>query len=81
MVGSSLKPYYRSKTITKDEYTDINRTISRQLYDVAGDVESLGLESRSRLEKTARDEVTKAVNSLKQKQRRDDSDHMDDSSS
>ncbi|KAL4892296.1 hypothetical protein BDV59DRAFT_55643 [Aspergillus ambiguus] len=80
LVGSSLKPYYRSKTITKDEYTDINRTISRKLYDQVGEVQGLGTDARSELERTAKEEVEKAVGGLKQKQRVDDSDHLDDSS-
>jgi hypothetical protein len=80
LVGSWLKPYYRSKTITKDEYTDINRTISRQLYDRVGDVEALELDAKSDLEKTAKEAVEKAVGGLKQKQRMEDSDQVDDSS-
>ncbi|KAF9892438.1 hypothetical protein FE257_001546 [Aspergillus nanangensis] len=80
LVGSSLKPYYRSRIITKEEYTDINRTISRMLYDRAGSAESLGADATSDLEHTAQEEVAKAVDCLKQKQRMVDSDHLDDSS-
>ncbi|KAL5361134.1 hypothetical protein BJX96DRAFT_151458 [Aspergillus floccosus] len=80
LVGSWLKPYYRSKSITKDEYTDINRTISRQLYDRVGDAEALGLDAKSELEQTAKEAVEKAVGGLKQKQRMEHSDHVDDNS-
>ncbi|KAL2851602.1 ribosomal L37ae protein family-domain-containing protein [Aspergillus pseudoustus] len=65
-VGTALKPYYRSKVISKDEYTDINRNISRKLYDRALGLESLEPSTKARLESTAREEVQKAIDALKQ---------------
>lgn len=37
MVTAVLKPYYLKKEVTKEEYTDINRDISRLLYDKVGE--------------------------------------------
>lgn len=65
MVSSALKPYYHKKTISKDEYTTINRDISRKLYDQIGDFEALGIEGRAKWEKVAGDEVGRAVATLK----------------
>lgn len=65
MVSTSLKPYYHSNTISKDQYTDINRNVSRMLYDKVGDTGSLDGEARETWEKLATDEVGKAVDSLK----------------
>ena len=64
MVGSALKPYYQKKTISKEEYTTINRDISRKLYDQIGDFEALGIEGRAKWEKVAGDEVGRAVATL-----------------
>jgi hypothetical protein len=61
MVSSALKPYYQKKSITKEEYTTINRDISRKLYDQIGDFEALGIEGRAKWEKVAGDEVGRAV--------------------
>ena len=65
LVSSALKPYYRNKTISKDEYTTINRDISRRLYDQIGDFEALDVEGRGRWEKIACDEVEIAVAAMK----------------
>lgn len=65
MVSSALKPYYQKKTISKDEYTTINRDISRKLYDQIVDFEALGVEGRARWEKVAGDEVDRAVAKIK----------------
>lgn len=65
MVSSALKPYYQKKTISKEEYTTINRDISRKLYDQIGDFEALGIEGRAKWEKIAGDEVDRAVATLR----------------
>lgn len=65
MVSSALKPHYRRKSISKEEYTTINRDISRKLYDQIGDFDALGVEGRAKWEKIASEEVDKAVTSLK----------------
>lgn len=65
LVSAALKPHYHDQTITKDEYTTINRDVSRMLYDKIGDFETLDVDGRAQWEKVAGDEVTKAVNALK----------------
>lgn len=65
MVGASLKPHYRAKTISKDQYTDINRTISRMLYERAGTAESLDADSRADIAAAAKHEVQKTIDSLR----------------
>ncbi|CAI7661832.1 unnamed protein product [Penicillium manginii] len=65
MVGTSLKPHYRAKTISKDQYTEINRTISRMLYERAGTAESLDGDSRADIAAAAKHEVQKTIDSLR----------------
>lgn len=65
MVSAALQPYYRGNAISKDQYTDINRSISRMLYDKAGDLGSVSGEARETWERFANEEVAKAVKSLK----------------
>lgn len=65
MVSTALKPYYRKKTVSKEEYTMINRNVSRKLYEQIGDFEALGVEGRAKWEKVAGDEVDQAVCGLK----------------
>lgn len=64
MVGTALKPHYRAKTISKDQYTEINRTISRKLYELVGTVESLESEPRADLERAAKHEVQNTIDAL-----------------
>ncbi len=66
MVSSALKPYYQKKTISKDQYTTINRDISRKLYDQIGDFEALDVEGRAKWEKVAGDEVGRALATLEE---------------
>lgn len=65
LVSTALKPLYNDATITKDEYTVINRDVSRMLYERIGDVEGLVDEQRSKWEKVAGEEVGRAVVALK----------------
>ena len=65
LVSAALKPHYNDQTISKDEYTNINRDVSRMLYDKIGDFESLGGEDKVKWEKVAGEEVKKAVGALK----------------
>ncbi|EXJ86268.1 hypothetical protein A1O1_06638 [Capronia coronata CBS 617.96] len=65
LVATALKPHYHDQTITKDEYTIINREISRMLYDRIGDFEALDRDGKAKWEKVAGDEVNKAVHALK----------------
>ncbi|KAJ9664661.1 hypothetical protein H2198_000007 [Neophaeococcomyces mojaviensis] len=65
LVSAALKPHYHEQKISKDEYTTINRDVSRMLYDKIGDFEALDLEGKARWEKVAGEEVNKAVLALR----------------
>jgi len=65
LVSAALKPHYNDQTINKDEYTVINRDISRMLYDRIGDFGALDMDDKVRWEKVAGEEVSKAVGALK----------------
>ena len=65
MVSTALSPHYQSNTVSKDQYTDINRNVSRFLYEQVGDAGSVNGESRKAWERLANDEVAKAIQSLK----------------
>ena len=65
LVAAALKTHYQDQKISKDEYTTINRDVSRMLYDKIGDFEALDLEGKARWEKVASDEVNKAVFALR----------------
>jgi len=68
MVTVALKPLYIKKEISKNEYTDVNRDISRLLYDRVGEAGSDALtnhETRDKWQKMAVDEVESAVKSLR----------------
>ncbi|KAI4212097.1 MAG: hypothetical protein LQ351_005127 [Letrouitia transgressa] len=65
MVATALKPHYHSQTVNKDQYTDINRTVSRLLYEKVGEDGNIDDKGRETWEKVAANEVTKAVESLK----------------
>lgn len=65
MVSAALKSYYKKHAISKDQYTDINRTISRMIYEKVGDTGSVNGEAKEKWERLASNEVAKAVGSLK----------------
>lgn len=65
MVSAALKPHYKNNAVSKDQYTDINRNISRMLYDKVGDTGNINGDARETWERLASDEVAKAVESLK----------------
>ena len=65
MVSTALKPHYHSNIVSKDQYTDINRNVSRMLYDRVGESGFLIGEEREAYERLAHDEVAKAIQSLK----------------
>ena len=65
MVKLALGSRYRDKEITKDQYTDINRDVSRKLYDLVADVSALADQAeRERWQGVAEDEVKKAIAAL-----------------
>ncbi|KAL8783952.1 MAG: hypothetical protein Q9213_004282 [Squamulea squamosa] len=65
MVSSALKPHYHRSEISKDQYTDINRNVSRMLYEKVGVEENLTDSTKEDWEKVASEEVAKAVQSLR----------------
>jgi hypothetical protein len=67
LVGSELKPYYRRKIITKEEYTEINRTISRSLYDRVEKSGQLHDGQFQELKDSAHKAVKEAVDSIRKK--------------
>ena len=67
MVKDALKTPYRDKLLSKEEYTEINRNISRMLYDKIGDSEKLGGEGREIWQRLANSEVERAVRALRPK--------------
>ncbi|KAL5336384.1 hypothetical protein BJX70DRAFT_400673 [Aspergillus crustosus] len=79
LVGRTLKPHYRSKAISKEEFTDINRSISRKLYEQVLGLESLELTTRVRLEATAKEAVQTAIQALGQSREKANSSANDSS--
>jgi hypothetical protein len=65
LVGAALKPYYHGKVVSKEEYTDINRAVSRMFYEQIGETDSLEAGARADLEKSAKDEVRRAIDKFK----------------
>ena len=65
MVSTALKPHYQSNIVSKDQYTDINRSVSRMLYDRVGEAGYVDGEERETYERLANDEVAKAIQGLK----------------
>lgn len=68
MVTAVLKPLYLKKEVTKEEYTDINRDISRLLYEKVGDAGAAALadqETREKWQRMAGDEVDNAIKALR----------------
>lgn len=67
MVSSALKPHYTRKAVTKEQYININKKISRMMYEVVGEggLEGGDERDRQRWERVASDEVAKAVERLR----------------
>jgi len=67
MVTAVLKPIYIKKDISKDDYTEINRDVSRLLYDRVGEAGADALakqDTREKWQRMANEEVDKAVKAL-----------------
>ncbi|KAL8972784.1 MAG: hypothetical protein Q9183_000348 [Haloplaca sp. 2 TL-2023] len=65
VVSSALKPYWHKSEISKEQFTDINRSVSRMLYEKVGGEDKLKDGARETWENMAGEEVGKAVQSLK----------------
>jgi hypothetical protein len=64
IVKSALAPHWKAAEITKEQYADINRDISRKLYEIVADRNITDEKSRCTLEKMATAEVALAVKTL-----------------
>lgn len=66
LVASALKPAYRKHEIDSDQFTNINRDVSRRLYDRMGEEGSFGKEvRRDRWQSAATLEVDSALAALR----------------
>ncbi|KAI5270502.1 hypothetical protein E4T47_06150 [Aureobasidium subglaciale] len=73
MVKAVLGPRYRGGEINKDQYTDINRDVSRMLYDKVGDAEGLAdQDGRDRWQEVASAEVERAVQTIRSQEQSSD---------
>ena len=62
MVKLALGSRYRNNEVTKDQYTDINRDVSRKMYELVGDASSLAdQDGRQKWQGVAEEEVRKAI--------------------
>ncbi|KAI0480130.1 hypothetical protein GGR56DRAFT_254774 [Xylariaceae sp. FL0804] len=64
IVKDALKPHWKSRQLTADQYSSINRDLSHKLYKEVRDP-ALDEDSRDRFEKIATREVARAVAELK----------------
>lgn len=65
IVRTALEPHYKKPSgITKEQYSAINRLVSRMLYEKISDPNALDDNTKSAWEKIASAEVTKAVEGL-----------------
>jgi hypothetical protein len=68
MVTAVLKPIYLKKEVTKQEYTDVNRDVSRLLYEKVGEAGAAALadqDTREKWQNMATSEVDVAVKALR----------------
>ncbi|KAK5654090.1 hypothetical protein OQA88_7521 [Cercophora sp. LCS_1] len=64
IVRTALKPHWHSNKMTSEQYANINRDISRKIYDQVRDPSAVGDEVRQSWEKLATNEVARAVATL-----------------
>ncbi|KAF5670757.1 ribosomal L37ae [Fusarium heterosporum] len=64
IVKGALRPHWRSRKLTTEQYSAINRDISRKLYDEVKGAASLNAEARRQWENRATKEVAQAVAEL-----------------
>jgi hypothetical protein len=63
-VKDALRIPYQKKEVSKEQYTEINRSVSRMLYDKIGDSGNLTDDTADLWQKLASDEVAKAIDAL-----------------
>ena len=64
LVKEALKLPYKNKQLSKDQYTEINRNVSRMLYDKVGEDGNLNGDNNETWKRMANEEVTNALQSL-----------------
>ncbi|KAF4966595.1 hypothetical protein FZEAL_10633 [Fusarium zealandicum] len=64
IVKGALRPHWRSQKLTTEQYSSINRDISRKLYDEVKGAASLNDEARQQWEKRVNKQVAQAVAEL-----------------
>ena len=64
IVKSALAPHWKTAEITKEQYADINRDVSRKLYDIVAIREYPNEKDKRVWEKIAETEVATAVKLL-----------------
>ena len=65
LVKGALRSPYQKGQVSKDQYTEINRNVSRMLYDMVGKEENFSEDTDDTWGRLARKEVEKAVYSLR----------------
>jgi len=66
LVSAALKSAYKKKEINTEQYTDINRDVSRLLYEIAAQSgDSAHGQNRERWRTIAAEEVEKSVSKLR----------------
>ena len=64
IVKLALAPHWKSQEISKDQYENINRDVSRKLYEVVADSSLMDENAKCALEKIATEKVAVAVKGL-----------------
>ncbi|WYZ40701.1 hypothetical protein EsH8_IV_001042 [Colletotrichum jinshuiense] len=65
IVRAALKPHWRAQELTSEQYANINRDVSRKLYEGLRDPVALDEDAKKAWEKIATKEVARAVEELK----------------
>ncbi|GKT88500.1 PHD-finger domain-containing protein [Colletotrichum tofieldiae] len=65
IVRAALKPHWRAQELTSEQYANINRDVSRKLYEGLRDLQTLDEDAKKAWEKIASTEVARAVEELK----------------
>lgn len=77
MVKAVLRPLFNAEQIDKDQYTDINRDVSRLMYEKVGDAEALADQAeRDKWQQFANDEVERAVEAIRSQQQHGEANGM-----
>ncbi|KAK2070136.1 hypothetical protein P8C59_004660 [Phyllachora maydis] len=64
-VRDALRPHWTSQSLTTEQYADINRNVSRKLYEDVTDAASIDDDTKRAWERLAIQEVDRAVSDMK----------------